>query len=117
MRGLRSDSHAVQGGCRQDFSGNDARRKAAAPSPVFAGSLSTAELQLNQDAGRIWVTRYRNVTVASARLTLSDGQRVTGPGAAPGAAILVPWPGWLRVCAPAAFDTVTAPSIRNTPSA
>ena len=39
--------------------------------------------------GRI-VTRYRNVTAARARLTLSGGQKVTGPGAAPGAAILVP---------------------------
>ena len=36
------------------------------------------------------VTRYRNVTAARARLTLSGGQKVTGPGAAPGAAILVP---------------------------
>jgi hypothetical protein len=33
---------------------------------------------------------YRNVTVAMARLTLSGAQTVTGPGAAPGAAILVP---------------------------
>jgi hypothetical protein len=62
-------------------------------------------------------TRYRNVTVASARLTLAAGQKVTGPGAAPGAAILVPWPGWLRVCVPAAFDTITVPVVRNTPSA
>jgi hypothetical protein len=63
------------------------------------------------------VTRYWNVTVAMARLTLSGGQKVTGPGTAPGVAILVPWPGWLRICSPAAFDTLTAPSIRNTPSA
>ena len=62
------------------------------------------------------VTRYWNVTAAMARLTLSGGQKVTGPGAAPGLAILVPWPGRFRICAPAAFDTRTAPSIRNTPS-
>ena len=36
------------------------------------------------------VTHYRNVTVATARLTLSCGQMVTGPGAEPGVAILVP---------------------------
>src|ERR1700722_6259893 len=42
---------------------------------------------------------------------------VTGPGAAPGAAILVPWPAWFSVCVPAAFDTLTAPSTSNTPSA
>ena len=47
------------------------------------------------------VTRYWNVTVAMARLTLSGGQKVTGPGTAPGVAILVPWPGWLRICSPA----------------
>src|SRR5512133_2148152 len=52
------------------------------------------------------VTRYWNVTVAMARLTLSGGQKVTGPGTAPGVAILVPWPGWLRICSPAAFDTL-----------
>jgi hypothetical protein len=34
--------------------------------------------------------RYWNVTVAMARFTLSCGQKVTGPGAAPGAAIFVP---------------------------
>src|ERR1700720_1820617 len=66
---------------------------------------------------RDWVSHYRNVTVATARLTLSCGQMVTGPGAEPGVAILVPWPGCRRICSPAAFDTLTAPSIRNTPSA
>ena len=59
---------------------------------------------------------YRNVTVAIARLTLSGGQKVTGPGAAPGVLILVPWPGRFRICWPAAFETLTTPSIRNTPS-
>ena len=33
---------------------------------------------------------YWNVTVAIARLTLSCGQTVTGPGAVPGVATLVP---------------------------
>ena len=60
---------------------------------------------------------YGNVTVAMARLTLSCGQSVTGPGAAPGLAMLVPWPGRFRICAPAAFDTRTTPSTRSTPSA
>jgi hypothetical protein len=59
---------------------------------------------------------YRNVTLAMARATLSAGHNVTAPGAAPGAAILVPCPGWLRSCWPAVFDTLTIPSIRNTPS-
>jgi hypothetical protein len=63
------------------------------------------------------VITYRNATVARARLTLSPGQMVTGPGAAPDRAILVPWPGRFRICTPAAFDTRTAPSIKNTPSA
>src|SRR5580658_1760480 len=63
------------------------------------------------------VARYWNVTAARARLTLATGHTVTGPGGVPGAAILVPWPGWLRICSPAAFDTLTAPSIRSTPSA
>jgi Tfp pilus assembly protein FimT len=54
------------------------------------------------------VTRDWNLTVAMARSTLSGGQKVTGPGAAPGVAILVPWRGWLRICSPA--DTLTAPS-------
>src|SRR5215470_6804794 len=44
-----------------------------------------------------------------ARPTLSGGQNVTGPGAAPGAAMLVPWPGKLRICWPAPFDTLTDP--------
>ena len=46
----------------------------------------------------VLVARYRNVTVAMARPILSGGQKVTGPGAAPGAALLVPWPGKLRTC-------------------
>ena len=40
---------------------------------------------------------------------MSCGQKVTGPGAEPGVAILVPWPGRLRICSPAAFDTLTTP--------
>jgi|GEM_PF-1666667 hypothetical protein len=36
------------------------------------------------------VAAYWNVTVASARLTLSGDHKVTGPGAAPDLAILVP---------------------------
>jgi hypothetical protein len=40
------------------------------------------------------VTHYRKVTVATARLTLSCGQMVTGPGAEPGVAILVQWQSW-----------------------
>ena len=56
------------------------------------------------------IRRYWNVTAAMARFTLSCGQRVIGPGGAPGLAILVPWPGRLRICAPAAFDTRTTPS-------
>ena len=46
----------------------------------------------------VLVARYRNVTVTMARPILSGGQKVTGPGAAPGAAMLVPWPGQLRTC-------------------
>ena len=46
----------------------------------------------------VLVARYRNVTVAMARPILSGGQKVTGPGAAQGAAMLVPWPGKLRTC-------------------
>jgi hypothetical protein len=79
-------------------------------SPVCSASARSARPD-------VVVTRYWNVTVAMARLTLSGGQKVTGPGKAPGVAILVPWPGWLRICSAAAFDTLTAPSIRNTPSA
>jgi hypothetical protein len=63
------------------------------------------------------MTPYWKLTAASARSTLGCGQRVTGPGAAPGPAILVPCPGRFRIRWPAAFDTVTAPSIRNTPRA
>src|SRR4029077_16975519 len=81
--------------------------------PVGVAEVATGAALCARD----WVTRYRNVTVATARLTLSCGQTVTGPGAEPGVAILVPWPGCLRICSPAAFDTLTAPSIRNTPSA
>src|SRR5258707_862698 len=77
----------------------------------------TETREIHAGGGDDAVTRYWNVTVAMARLTLSGGQKVTGPGTAPGVAILVPWPGWLRICSPAAFDTLTAPSIRNTPSA
>src|SRR5262249_47147949 len=72
---------------------------------------------INRISSQISVSHYWNVTVAIARLTLSCGQKVIGPGAAPGLAILVPWPGRFRICTPAAFDTRTAPSIRNTPSA
>jgi len=39
--------------------------------------------------GRFCPTRYW-ITAAMARSTLSRGQKVTGPGAAPGVAILVP---------------------------
>jgi hypothetical protein len=62
-------------------------------------------------------TPYWKLMAASARLTFAGGHRVTGPGAAPGAAMLVPCPGRFRIRWPAAFDTLTAPSIRNTPSA
>ena len=82
---------------------------------VFAGHRR--HICFTQPSRRTAGSRYWNVTVARARFTLSCGQEVTRPGAAPGLAILVPWPGRFRICTPALFDTRTAPSTSNTPSA
>src|SRR5262249_11810315 len=90
---------------------------AKAPSTRDPKRTCAGVYAINRISSQISVSHYWNVTVAIARLTLSCGQKVIGPGAAPGLAILVPWPGRFRICTPAAFDTRTAPSIRNTPSA
>ena len=81
---------------------------------LFVRDLSTGNIE--RLLAGLFDNLYWNVTVATARFTLSCDHKVTGPGASPGLAILVPWPGRFRVCAPALFDTRTAPSIRNTPS-